>query len=138
MLTRMEVQLLESKIENISKKIMKLANNKKSFGSFFISYNNKEVMTYLPYFQQGIWSIPMNKEKTIFWEYHKDMKEINNYDFAIIFTHEESNENEILFEKSNQFKNAYKIIIRISTDDFPCVQSSIYYHFMKYNKFIKG
>ena len=117
MLTRMEVQLLESKIENISEKIMKLANNKKSFGSFFISYNNKEVMTYLPYFQQGIWGIPMNKEKTIFWEYHKDLSEIENYDFKLIFSFEESSNKDIVFKKFKMYKNAYEISIRTKIDD---------------------
>lgn len=125
-------------VENISKKIMELSIGKKSFGSFFLPSPNKKIMEILPYLQQTIWGVPINKEKTIFWEYHKDMKKINDYDFAIIFTHEESNENKILFKKSNQFKNTYKIIIRTSINDFPCVQSPIYYHLMKYNKFIKG
>ena len=136
MLTRMEVQLLESKIENISKKIMKLANNKKSFGSFFISYENKEVMTYLPYFQQGIWGIPMNKEKTIFWEYHRDLSEIENYDFKLIFVYEEANENNIMLRKSNQYSNCYEIVMQMSEQWVGSSMSIMIQNLMRENPYL--
>ena len=137
MLTFKEKTNMGIQVENISKEIMNLAIGKGTFGSFFLPSTNKKIMEILPYLQQSIWGIPMNKEKTIFWEYHRDLSEIDNYDFSIIFVHEESNENKIIFNKSNKFKNAYNIIIKTSVEDFPRVQSPIYYHLMKHNHFIR-
>ena len=82
-----EKENMSVQTENIGKRIMELSIGKKSFGSFFIPHENKEVMTYLPYFQQGIWKISMNKDKTIFWKYHKNL---SYYDFELIFSFEES------------------------------------------------
>ncbi len=105
---------LELQVKKIGKQLIELGKRKKSFGSFFLPYESEEVMTYLPYFQQAIWGCPMNKEKTIFWEYHRDLLEIDNYDFNLIFVYEEANENNIILRKSNRFSNAYEIVMQMS------------------------
>ncbi len=70
-------------------------------------------MTYLPYFQQAIWGCPMNKEKTIFGKYHRDLSEIDNYDFKLLFVYEKANKNNIILRKSTQYLNCYEIVMQM-------------------------
>jgi hypothetical protein len=105
---------LVNQVKQIGKQLIELSKNRRSFGSFFLPYESEEVMTYLPYFQQAIWGCPMNEEKTIFWEYHRNLSEIDNYDFKLIFIYEEANENNIILRESNRFSNAYEIVMQMS------------------------
>jgi hypothetical protein len=50
MLTNDDIKKLTNKTKLIGNRLIKLGKNKKSFGSFFIPYNNDEVMAFLPYF----------------------------------------------------------------------------------------
>ena len=108
-----EKMKLISQVEEIGRQLVKLGKNKKSFGSFFLPYKSEEVMTYLPYFQQAIWGCPMDYEQTVFWEYHKDLSEINNYEFKLLFVFELSNEVNIILRKSNNYFDAYEIVMQM-------------------------
>jgi len=136
MLTFEEKEKMGIQAEKIGKKIMQLSKTKKSFGAFFLPSINKKVMEILPYLQQVVWGVPMNEEKTIFWECHKDLSNIDNYDLSIIFIHKKSKNNTIILKKSKQFKNTYEIVIKMLEDDFIRVQSPIYFNLMKHNPYL--
>ena len=127
---------LKFQVKEIGKQLVKLGKNKKSFGSFFLPYKSEEVMTYLPYFQQAIWGCPMNKEKNIFWEYHRDLSEIDNYEFKIIFVYEKAIENNIILRKSKQFLNAYEIVMQMSEKWVGSSMSIVIQNLMQENPYL--
>lgn len=127
---------LVNQVKQIGKQLIELGKNKHSFGSFFLPYESEEIMTYLPYFQQAIWGCPMNEEKTIFWEYHKNLEEINNYDFKLLFVYEKANENDIILKKSTQYSNCYEIVMQMSEKWVGSSMSIVIQNLMRENPYL--
>lgn len=141
MFTKENENEIFEKVDILGKKVMQLAEGKKSFGSFFLEDYNEEVMTYLPYFQQAVWGIPMNAENTIFWEYHKfnQLDQIKNYDFAIIFKHKTGTTNDIYIESAPEYgDNKYFIVIQSQEDrDVGSMMFPFMCQFMINNPYLK-
>lgn len=137
MLTNDDIKKITNETKLIGSRLIKLGKNKKSFGSFFIPFNNNEVMTFLPYFQQAIWGCPMNYEHTIFWQYHKDLSQINDYEFKMIFVYEYSNKNNVELIKSKIYENAYELKIQCPQENVGDIYSIVLPHLMRENPYVK-
>ena len=117
--TNKSIKYIEEKSRNIGREIIKLARGKKSFGSFFLPYESKEVMTYLPYFQHAIWGVPMNDNFDT-WEYHQfnQLNKVKEYDFAIIFKFKLDKKDDVFIEPAIEYgKNKYFIVIQAKDED---------------------
>lgn len=135
-----EKKKILSTSEDVGNKIIDFSKGMTSFGSFFLEGYSKEVMTYLPYFQQAVWGVPMNADGKI-WEYHQfnQLNQIKNYDFAIIFKHQQGNTNTIFLEKAEEYgDNKYFIIIQTTEDKNVGELMTLFMHkFMINNPYLK-
>ena len=135
-----ERQRLFGVSRQLGRKIIKLARGKKSFGSFFLEDYSKEIMTYLPCYQQSIGGVPMDEENELFWEHHVsgELDKIKNYDFAIIFKHEIGQTNDFLIKEAKEYgKNKYYIVIQSQEEnDVGKMMFSFVSEFMKDNPYL--
>lgn len=101
----------------IGKELVRLAKNKKTFGSFVDSNYPHTVKDVFPWVEQGLWSMPMGEDffNQRFENNHEDLSKINDYDLSIIFMYQNGDCNDLYLKKRSN--NIYECVVQTLSDD---------------------